>query len=248
MVAATRADYYEILGVARTATAGEIKRAYRSRARELHPDVSQEPDSEASFAELNEAYSVLSRSSSRLLYDRFGYRGRGHGWFDDWGAPGGDTVAEVELDAEEARRGSVRTVQYWDGEPCPDCDGEGAAPGAFVTTCPACEGAGRRRVRDELAAARLLRLASCPECGGRGRLVSDPCPRCDGGGRIATSRTEPVYIPAGVRSGEAVPLDDEGVVLVLVRGQGGDSPVVRALSLVGFLVTLALLVYLFVAR
>src|SRR5919201_2859506 len=158
MAAATRADYYEILGVARTATEEEIKRAYRSRARELHPDVSAEPDTEAAFAELNEAYSVLSRSSSRFLYDRFGYRGPGHGWFDEQITALDDAVAEVELDAEEARHGAVRTVQYWHGAPCPACGGEGAAPGAFVTTCPACDGTGRTRVDDDLAEARLLQL------------------------------------------------------------------------------------------
>jgi DnaJ-class molecular chaperone len=198
----TRADYYEILGVARTATGEEIKRAYRSRARELHPDTSGGPDTDAAFVQLNDAYRVLSRASSRFLYDLFGSLGSDDS-LDDRVVPA-DAVAQVELDVEEARRGTECTVEYWDGTACPECDG-------------------------------------------RGWLAGDPCPRCDGGGRIATARTERVYIPAGVRSGEAVALDDEGVVLVRVRGEIRDSALVRALAFVGFLATLAILVYLLLA-
>ncbi|MGB2952938.1 MAG: DnaJ domain-containing protein [Gaiellaceae bacterium] len=261
MQTAARRDYYEVLDLPRDATAEAIKRAYRSRARELHPDVSQEPDAEAKFAELNEAYSVLSRSTSRLLYDHFGYRGRGHGWFDERTGPGDllglilsggrrrtEAVAEVELDAAEARRGVVRSVEYWHGEPCPECGGQGAAPGAAVTVCPDCDGSGRRRVDDQFAGARLLQLGACPECGGRGQLVSELCPRCDGGGRIGTTRSARVRIPAGVVSGDEVPLGDgDAVVLVRVRAGMRDSTLVRGLALAGFLVAVAFLVYLLFA-
>src|SRR5947199_1668532 len=80
-MATAERDYYEVLGVARTATEAEIKKAFRSKARELHPDVSQAPDAEERFREVAEAYEVLSKSETRQLYDRYGHVGLRSGGF-----------------------------------------------------------------------------------------------------------------------------------------------------------------------
>src|SRR5438105_10076320 len=123
-MAATKRDYYEILGVERAATEGEIKKAFRGLARELHPDVSEEPDAEERFRDVVEAYEVLSKSETRELYDRYGHAGLRSGGFQpghfDFGslsdlfsaffgedvlggrARGADLAATVEIDLVEA--------------------------------------------------------------------------------------------------------------------------------------------------
>ena len=126
-------DYYEILGVERDADGETIKRAFRARARALHPDVSDDPDAAEKFGELSEAYGVLSKPPSRLLYDRFGYRGRGNGWFVPHGARAAGAfvrrqkppVGEVLVDELEAQRGVRRKVRWERRERCPECDGAG---------------------------------------------------------------------------------------------------------------------------
>ena len=82
-MSAVKADYYELLGVSREADPDTIKKAFHTAARDVHPDVSDSPDAERRFRDLAEAYSVLSKPASRLLYDRFGYRGRGNTGFDE---------------------------------------------------------------------------------------------------------------------------------------------------------------------
>ena len=80
-MATTERDYYELLGVSRNASESEIKKAFRSLARELHPDVSDAPDAEERFREVVEAYEVLSKSETRQLYDRYGHAGLRSGGF-----------------------------------------------------------------------------------------------------------------------------------------------------------------------
>src|ERR671924_1642560 len=135
----TRRDYYELLGVARDADEGEIKRAFRRLARELHPDVSEAPDAEHRFREVVEAYEVLSNSERRELYDRFGHAGLRSGGFrpttfdlgdlsslfsaffgDDLFGVGGraarargaDIAADVEIDLADVVTGTVREVPF----------------------------------------------------------------------------------------------------------------------------------------
>lgn len=222
-------DYYEVLGVPRDANPETIKRAFRTHARSLHPDVSDDPASAAKFRELSEAYAVLSKQSTRLLYDRFGYRGRGNGWFSPEGARAANdflrrrspAVAEVLVDEYEARRGVTREVSWDRSEPCEACEGNGAAPGAVSMPCPGCDATGRRRVESSLAdGERLLQIENCATCNGRGRLVSEPCPACGGDGVASFRETRKVDVPAGTADGARV---------ALANGQGGDV-VVRVLA------------------
>jgi molecular chaperone DnaJ len=264
-----RTDYYEILGVPRTADDETIKRAFRAIARELHPDVSADPAAEEKFREASEAYAVLSKPATKLLYDRFGFRGRGNGWF---GPPGrgtsgvfpedllervfhphrhrrGEAVAEVELDPYDAERGTRRTVDFTARVQCPDCGGDGAAPGALRSTCPVCGGTGRRKEETTLDEARLLQIETCPRCSGRGQLASEPCRRCEGAGRIQVERSVELKIPAGVEDGERLELgggapDAALFAVVRIRRFRHDSLLVRTAALLGLAVAAGFLVYL----
>ena len=167
-MATTQRDYYEVLGVSRTASDAEIKKAFRNLARELHPDVSEAPDAEERFKEVVEAYEVLSSSERRELYDRFGHEGlrsRGFAPSFDLGSlsdlfaaffgddlfgvgarhsrRGADLAAEVEVDLVEAAHGASRRIPFQVAVPCETCRGSGAEPGTSPTTCDACGGSGR---------------------------------------------------------------------------------------------------------
>src|ERR671926_1429035 len=158
----TRRDYYELLGVSRDADEGEIKRAFRRLARELHPDVSEAPDAEHRFREVVEAYEVLSNSERRELYDRFGHAGLRGGGFepsafdlgslsdlfsaffgDDLfgmggrggGARGADIAARVDIDLAEVATGTKREVPFGVAVPCDRCNGSGAEPDTPISTC-----------------------------------------------------------------------------------------------------------------
>jgi molecular chaperone DnaJ len=252
-------DFYEVLGVARSAEAATVKRAFRARARLLHPDVSEDPDAERKFAELAEAYAVLSRPASRLLYDRLGYRGRG-AWVASPAAaqalagliefcarsrkrsrdPG--QVAVFDLGFYEAARGARRTVHYRSRGPCEACGGSGTA-GGTAATCSACSGRGILRRRDDSGDVLLLELVTCECCGGSGRLVTVPCPDCGGCGESEQEREVPFSIPSGAEDGARLPLagEDGAFVLLRVAPQPRDSAVVRAVAAVGLLVALGFL-------
>jgi molecular chaperone DnaJ len=249
-VEATR-DYYDVLGVERHADAEAIKKAFRTRARALHPDVSDDPAAGARFRELSEAYGILSKQSTRLLYDQFGYRGRGNGWFSPEGARAATdflrrrapAVGELLVDEFEAERGVTRKIRWRRSEPCSACGGDGAAAGAVSVACPACAGAGRRRVESSLAAGeRLLQIEDCPTCDGRGRIVSDVCRACGGVGAITDEEEGEVHVPAGTSDGDRVPLANEArEVVVRVLAAPPERAAVRYAAVVGLVVALVFL-------
>jgi molecular chaperone DnaJ len=245
-------DYYVVLGVPRDADVETIKKAFRAQARSLHPDVSADPEAPEKFRELTEAYAVLSKASTRLLYDHFGYRGRGNGWFTPEGARVATDflrrrippVAEVLVDEFEAKRGVRRKATWTRSEPCAACEGDGAAPGAISMTCPGCAGTGRRRVESSLAdGERLLQIDDCPTCSGRGTLASEPCPQCDGIGVKSTRESAEVVVPAGASDGDRLPVRPHSseVVVVRVLAAPADHVAVRYAAVLGLLVALACL-------
>jgi molecular chaperone DnaJ len=233
-MATTQRDYYEILGVPRTASDADVKKAFRRLARELHPDVSDSPDAEERFREVAEAYEVLSKSETRELYDRFGHAGLRSGGFRpgtfDFGSlsdifsaffgddlfsgrgarRGGDIVAEVEIELVEAANGVSREVPYRVATTCPRCHGQGAEPGTAVSTCPTCRGAGRVQHVSRSVFGEFVRTGTCPRCDGAGRVVEQVCQQCHGDGHVLEERTLEVDVPAGIHDGQRIRVAGEG--------------------------------------
>lgn len=236
-MSATKRDYYELLGVARGADDAELKRAFRRKARELHPDVSEAPDAEERFREVVEAYEVLSRSETRELYDRFGHAGLRGGGFQasqfDFGnltdlfsaffgddlfgagtrprrARGQDVGAEIEVELVEAATGTTRDVPYEAVAVCGRCGGEGAEPGTSARTCATCNGAGRVQHVGRSVLGEFVRTQTCPDCGGDGRLLEHPCDECGGSGRTIERKTLAVEVPAGIHDGQRIRLSGAG--------------------------------------
>jgi molecular chaperone DnaJ len=257
-------DCYRVLGVPAGADADAVKRAFRASARRLHPDVSADPEADRKFRELADAYAVLSKPASRLLYDRFGYRGPGarvasgaeaqapHGLFDLWPRSRrrprqrGD-VAEIELEFYEAARGGRRTVTYRSRGPCPSCAGSGISGGGPAEPCVTCTGRGHIRETDDTGRVRLLQLVKCEDCDGSGRVVASACRLCAGSGESEAEREVEVSIPSGVEDGTRLPLgDDPGgpQVLVRVRPQPRDSTVIRVAAAAGLAAAVGFLVFL----
>src|SRR5947208_1054910 len=206
-MATSRRDYYELLGVQRTADEAEVKKAFRRLARTLHPDVSQEPDAQERFREVVEAYEVLSKSETRELYDRYGHDGLRGGGFtptsfdlgslsdlfaaffgdDLFGvssrprrARGPDVAARIEIDLAEAASGTKRDVPFPVTVACAACGGSGAEPGTEPSRCPTCDGAGRLQHASRTAFGEVVRSHNCPRGGGAGRVIERPCGEAQG--------------------------------------------------------------------
>jgi len=230
-------DYYQVLGVDRSASDAEIKKAFRGLARELHPDVNaHDPEAEEKFKEAAEAYEVLSDSGRRQTYDRFGHDGLRSGGFtpgagfgsfqdifdalfgggDPFGgfgggpAAGADVAAVVEIGLEDVLEDRTREISFEAVAVCDRCRGNGAEPGTPIETCPKCEGAGQIREVSRSIFGQVVRAMPCDRCGGDGRIPETPCERCGGAGRISEMRTWQVDIPAGIEDGQRVRIAGAG--------------------------------------
>ncbi len=241
-------DCYEVLGLSRAADGEAIRRAFRTLARELHPDVSDLPEAGERFRELSVAYTVLSNPRARSLYDRFGYRGRGNGFGSRRRRSAGRApiLAEVELNTFDAARGTRREVRYTRREQCLACGGEGAASGSEAGRCETCGATGRVRVSSGLGISRWLQVETCPDCDGESRGASRDCPGCEGAGSVTEERVVNVRIPPGVEDGSRLrivgePQDEH--LLVRVRPLPEDSLPVRILAAVLLVCAVTLLVY-----
>ncbi len=232
----SRRDYYGILGVARSATPDEIKRAFRQLAREHHPDVNQDPRAAERFKEINEAYQILSDPERRAYYDRTGRAGStlrdaggspfGASPFEDifdmffgreraqGGEPGpergSDLRVALEITLDDAAHGTERVIQVTREETCPACFGTGAEKGSAPETCPTCHGAGQVRYSRRTAFGSFAQIVTCPQCGGRTKIVQHPCRECRGSGRTNAEREISVKVPAGVEDGTRLRLAGEG--------------------------------------
>jgi molecular chaperone DnaJ len=210
-VAAVKRDYYEVLGLPRDADGEAIKRAFHSLARDWHPDVADAPDAEARFRELAEAYGVLSKREARLLYDRYGYRGRGNQGFDDalWEARpavvarGENVYVGIELRSFEASEGTRRIVSYEAVVRCKACMGRGSV-GLPDPECDYCGGTGRKRTLSSLEVAHLLQIEPCPAC------VGEACSQCGGEGTVTAERRIRLVVPPGVQDGAQLRVGGDG--------------------------------------
>jgi molecular chaperone DnaJ len=232
----TKADYYELLGVTRTASDGDLKAAFRKLAMQHHPDRNPgDTACEHRFKEINEAYEVLKDPQKRAAYDRYGHAAFEHGIgggagfgaefasafsdiFDDlFGGMGrrgrgsgrergADLRYNMEITLDEAYAGKTAQLRLPTTVTCEACSGTGAEPGTKPKTCQHCNGQGK--IRHAQGFFTLER--TCPICGGRGQVIEDPCRACSGGGRVTRERTLSVNIPAGVEDGTRIRLAGEG--------------------------------------
>jgi molecular chaperone DnaJ len=230
---AEKRDYYESLGVGRSASSDDLKNAYRRLAKQYHPDVNQEPGAEERFKEINEAYAVLSDQERRAAYDRFGHAGlKGMPTDFDFGfsdifeeffgfgmggrrrrnAPrrGADLRYDLALEFEEAVFGAEKDLQFSRRDICSRCDGSGAEPGTSPIRCPTCEGAGEVRQVRQTFLGSMVNVATCPTCGGRGETVATPCQTCHGGGIEQREIERTITIPPGVDDGTQIRVSGEG--------------------------------------
>ena len=193
-------DCYEILSIERSATADEIKSAYRKSALKWHPDRNPQKKQEAEekFREATEAYSILSDPQKRSAYDRFGYQGISRGGFD-----GG--VNQTIFD-EEGASGVNTKIRLPRLEFCESCNGTGAKAGTGVSACSACGGRGQVHYQQGF----FTISRTCPECRGAGQIVRESCPDCKGQGRIERAKTIDLRIPPGVDSNTRLRVPGEG--------------------------------------
>lgn len=231
-------DYYEVLGVGKTADDAEIKKAFRAAAMKYHPDRNPgDKEAEEKFKEAAEAYEVLSDGDKRARYDRFGHTaesmGGGGGYsgnvddlFSQFGdifgdifggrgrggrsrpQRGADLRFDLGVSLEEAAAGAKKEVTLPRTEPCDTCTGSGAKPGTQPETCRQCGGRGQVTMQQ----GPFMFSQTCSLCHGAGKSVkpADRCTTCGGGGQKRVERTVTVKIPAGVDDGNRLRLSGEG--------------------------------------
>ncbi len=236
-------DYYEVLGVARDASADDIKRAYRRLARQYHPDVNGNSDDQETFKAVSNAYEVLSDPRKREMYDLGGDPLRTSSGAGPGGAAGDftftdifdaffgqtssrgprsrtrrgqDALLRIEVDLAAALFGTTEEIQVDTAVACPTCQGAGTADGADFVTCDVCRGRGEISHVQRSFLGQVMTTRPCPQCRGFGTVNPRPCPECAGDGRVRTRRTLSIEVPAGVDSGTRLQLVGQGEV-----GPGG---------------------------
>ncbi len=235
-------DYYQDLGVSRDATPEEIKRAYRKKARTLHPDVNPSPEAEEQFKKVSQAYDVLSDAEKRRSYDMGAdpYAGAAAGFgqgfsFSDimdafFGAGAGqaqrgprsrqrrgqDALVRLDIDLADAVFGAEKELTVETAVLCSTCHGDGAQPGSGRRTCDVCGGRGEIQQVQRSFLGQVMTTRPCLTCQGFGEVLVSPCFECSGDGRVRTRRTIKIKVPAGVDTGTRIQLGGEGEV-----GQGG---------------------------
>lgn len=219
-------DYYSILGIDRNASEQEIKDAFRSLSKKYHPDISKEPDAEAKFKEINEAYQVLSDPEKKQQYDMFGtadendpFRG-----FDQVFAFGGmspheikehgtDLRITVRITMKEAYEGVHKKIKIKKQCTCHRCHGSGSEDNSY-TVCPVCKGSRFKRIRNVHEFGYSDSISPCNHCGATGKVPAKPCTACGGTGLEQGEKEVEFDIPKGM------PFD----AYFTLQGEGNDGP------------------------
>jgi molecular chaperone DnaJ len=235
----SKRDYYEVLGIEKSASKEDIKKAYRKLARKYHPDVNKEPDAADKFKEAKEAYETLSNEQKRAQYDQFGHagmNGQGFGGFgggQDFGgfgdifdmffgggggrrrdpnAPqqGADLQYTMILDFEEAIFGKETDISIPKDEECDTCHGSGAKPGTKSKTCSHCNGSGQLNTEQNTPFGRVVNRRVCHHCNGTGKIIPEKCTTCGGEGTVKKNKKIHINIPAGIDDGQQIRVAGKG--------------------------------------
>lgn len=230
---------YEVLGVDRNSTQKEIKSAYRKLAKKYHPDLNGGSEEAAEkLKEINESFSIIGDEENRAKYDRYGAAAfdpnSGFGGFSNGGmgdmfsdifssffgersqrnphAPrrGSDIQIELSISFKEAVTGVEKEVQYRRRTKCNVCDGTAAKPGTSKKTCHTCNGTGRVTTTQNTPFGAFSQTEICPTCGGAGEEIEEKCDNCHGRGYISQSTKVKIKIPAGINTGDIIPVRGEG--------------------------------------
>ena len=225
-------DYYDILGVSRSASSDDIKKSYRKLAMKYHPDRNKDnPEAEATFKKIGEAYAVLSDTEKRQQYDHMGHQsytnmgqngGHSHQGFSDFSdifgsfsdifggssrqSTGSDLLYAIEITLEESLTGTTKEIQFQRQATCHPCKGSGAEPGHSPKNCTSCQGSGYINISQGFIAIKH----PCPSCHGRGSIITVNCRNCRGKGIIKEPRTLNIEIPKGLDQGDRIRMHKEG--------------------------------------
>jgi molecular chaperone DnaJ len=234
----SKRDYYEVLGVSKSASKDEIKKAYRKLSKQYHPDINKAPDASDKFKEVKEAYEVLSDDQQKARYDQYGHTDPnqgfggqdfgGFGGFEDifstfFGGGGGgrrrdpnaprqgaDLQYTMKLSFEEAVFGKETQIEIPREENCDTCHGTGAKPGTKVETCSYCHGSGQLNVEQNTAFGRIVNRRTCNHCQGTGKIIPEKCSTCGGAGKVQKRKKIEIKIPAGVDDGQQMRVSGQG--------------------------------------
>lgn len=232
-------DYYKVLGVHKSASERDIKRAYRKRAQKIHPD--KHPDKHQEFIDLSDAYQTLSDPETRKIYDRYGVDGvkkhqaqkdnphhaQGHDPFDIFsrffgggGAnpgvrKGPNKAFNVETGIEDFFNGRTFTIEYQRNILCPHCDGSGAESPSDINTCDVCSGRGVRIVRQQIMPGFVTNAQmTCDRCNGAGSVIAHRCSKCQGQKIIQENTSVDIELERGANEG----------VEYTVQGESDEGP------------------------
>jgi molecular chaperone DnaJ len=239
-MAEQKRDYYEVLGVDKNADDAALKKAYRSLAKQYHPDMNPgDEECEKKFKEASEAYAILSDPEKRRQYDQLGHaafaNGGGYSGFDSFdfsdifselfgdffggGArrrasngpmKGANLRTSLRITFDEAVFGVDKEIELNLKDECTACGGSGAKPGTSQETCGKCGGKGQVVIRQQSFFGIVQNVQTCPDCRGKGTVIKEKCPDCMGSGYVASRKKIQVSIPAGIDHGQSVRIREKG--------------------------------------
>ena len=210
-------DYYNILEVPETATSEEIKKAYRKKSKEFHPDVN--PDGENQFKKIAEAYDVLSDPDKKQRYDNQKKFGGGGDGIDPWDLfrrmQDGFTqrkrnvqekLVKINISVLDSYNGINKTVNYTRNLKCDPCNGSGGER----TGCSVCNGVGYIQQEVGNGFFRQIVRSGCPSCRGEGSVITNACFSCSGSGVKPQMENINITIPMGIDNGQYLRLEGMG--------------------------------------
>lgn len=226
-------DYYSILGIEKTASDTEIKKAYKKMAMKYHPDRNPgDKTAESKFKLVGEAYEVLSDQNKRRTYDNYGHSGFNYSsdnfsqpsshfadifsemFGDIFGAGtkrslserGSDLLHNIKLDLENAANGTKITLNIKTLIKCKNCTGSGSKNNNSFTKCNKCEGSGKNKINQGFVTIQQ----TCNKCFGQGTVIKENCEKCNGQGRFESEKILSVKIPPGINDGDRIKIVGEG--------------------------------------